>query len=1676
MASQGAMAKTTLRVEGMTCASCESAVKGAFKNLEGAGSVEAYFNLSRAIVEHDAQKLSPESVRETIEDTGFDAEVLSTEHPKTIHDEPLGDIGGSAGSQLSITTLKVEGMTCGACESGIRGGFKDVPGLTTMSISFLTGRADFEHDPSILPPKSIVEIIEDRGFDATIVETKASLPNESDERPFELSGDQTASLRSVQLKILGLSSTSSAASLEESFRSLPGIQSATVNFSTSTSSRTNITYNPLVTNLRAVVEAVENLGHNALIADVDDNNAQLESLAKTREIMEWKSAFIYSTCFAIPVFLISMFIPMCISALDYGSIQLLPPGLYLGDVICMFLTIPVQFGVGRRFYVSAYKSLSHGTPTMDVLVVLGTSAAFFFSVGAMIVSMLFPPHSRPSTVFETSTMLISFITLGRWLENRAKGETSKALSELMSLAPSMATIYMDPGAAERAAEDFDGDSEVSEKKADSQELPTNNAFAEKIVPTELIEVGDVVILRPGDKIPADGRVTRGQSFVDESMVTGEPMPISKTKGSALMAGTVNGDGLLNFRVTRAGRDTQLSQIVKAVQEAQTSRAPIQRMADIVAGYFVPTIIGLGLLTFTIWMVLSHVLVNPPKIFLMPESGGKLMVCLKLCISVIVFACPCALGLATPTAVMVGTGVGSKHGILIKGGATLETATKIRHIVFDKTGTLTMGKMSVAEIKLEPLWDANGWRRKLWWSLVGLAEMNSEHPVGKAILYAAKTELGVGSDSMIDGSVGDFEATVGKGVSVTVEPASSVERKRYQVLVGNSSYLESRNVKIPIEIHASPFSPISLTDNRSKKSSGPAAGTTQIYVAIDGAYTGSLSLSDTIKPSAYATVVALDRMKIMVSLVTGDQMPTAVTVAEAVGIPKTNVHAGVSPDQKREIIKRLQAQGSKVAMVGDGINDSPALATADVGIALCSGTDVAVEAADIVLMRPEDLLSVAASLSLSRSVFTRIKANLAWACLYNLIGLPFAMGFGLLLPGHLMMPPLAAGAAMAASSVSVTVSSLLLRFWKRPGWMNLEKLEREGGRREELKEMSTSYDGGIRRSWGGIARLAMGLFGNKGKTGEVYVPLNELGDGISMAPSMSTTSSMRGPSVLVTDTREQRPATQRRPPPLLLRNSSRFVTVDSVLQYASDVPSMQQRQPSAQRAPLLRTKSNRPADARLAGRPVIQPHMPARSTKVSEKLVLLPETTDRDDEVEEKADYDEDNEEAPTKDDEEILRRTGGRRGKSYAERLPKARRAEKLARVTAYCTAQAYKLKGTAQFLRDQHGARTKLYDDCLYTVYHLPLLPGTDGYRLRSSPMLKSSRGKTLLDEEIERNEGRDYGEGYFEDENAETFSVRGNEESENNTASEPNPQNQYDQGSQATVDQERRTSNGSTRSLSPTRVSPDAFAFAEMFVFSYGVVVFWNFTAHQEKDILADLTFSSLETGIPLVTGPQNEEDFETEEFHFEYSPDTPRPRVFNDMITLRSGDHMIKLAMSHAIAQSTKLNFFEQRMADQMAEAQHVPRRLALTGKLGMKREEVVRILGALFRSRVDVNLSSNTLDVPNFFWDSEPTLHPLYHAVREYLEIKPRVQALNERCRVFLDLAEILSDSIADDRSSRLTWIIIVLILISIAVTCSEVFLRFGILSTRGGKGAVAKGLECMGIGMESGGGVLGLQVP
>ncbi|GAP92176.1 putative heavy metal translocating P-type ATPase [Rosellinia necatrix] len=1050
---------TTIAIEGMTCGACTSAVEGGFADVSGVKHFSISLLSERAVIEHDATLLSANRIVEIIEDRGFGATLIDSEEAKP-REDPASEYEDSK-PPVATTTVAIEGMTCGACTSAVEGGFTGLDGILRFNISLLAERAIIIHDPAKVPSEKIVEIIEDRGFDAKILSTT-----------FDTSDQSTSS--SAQFKIYGNPDATAAKGMEEALIALPGVSSAKLSLATS---RLNVSHQPGVTGLRTIVEVVESLGFNALVADNDDNNAQLESLAKTREIQEWRRAFQISLTFAIPVFFIGMIFPMLLPILDFGGIELLS-GLFLGDIVCLVLTIPVQFGIGKRFYTSAYKSIKHGSPTMDVLVVLGTSAAFFFSIFAMTVSFLFPPHSRPSTIFDTSTMLITFITLGRFLENRAKGQTSTALSRLMSLAPSMATIYSDPIAAAKAAEAW----EVQPTSGNAKETGHDgNATEERVIPTELISVGDIVIIRPGDKIPADGIIVQGETYVDESMVTGEAIPVQKRKGSNVIGGTVNGHGRVDFRVTRAGRDTQLSQIVKLVQDAQTTRAPIQRLADTLAGIFVPTILVLGFLTFATWMILSHVLKDPPKIFLEEKSGGKLMVCVKLCISVIVFACPCALGLATPTAVMVGTGVGAENGILVKGGAALETSTKITQVVLDKTGTITYGKMSVAVAKLPSLWQDNDWRRRLWWTIVGLAEAGSEHPIGKAILGAARSELGMDDEGSIEGSIGDFRAVVGRGVSATVEPATSAERKRYRVLIGSVRFLRENGVNVS-ETAVEDSEEINVKANASSKATS-SAGTTNIFIAIDATYAGHLCLADTIKEGAAVAIAALHRMGIKTAIVTGDQRSTALAVASQVGIAADDVFAGVSPDQKQEIILELKEKGECVAMVGDGINDSPALATADVGIAMASGTDVAMEAADVVLMRPNQLMDVPAALCLARTIFTRIKLNLAWACVYNLIGLPFAMGLFLPLGFHLH--PMAAGAAMATSSVSVVVSSLLLKFWKRPGWMDEALLAEKGG----LKKRGRGW--GFDRVVAWTQGLWGSLFGRRSKKEEGYVPLATL---------------------------------------------------------------------------------------------------------------------------------------------------------------------------------------------------------------------------------------------------------------------------------------------------------------------------------------------------------------------------------------------------------------------------------------------------------------------------------------------------------------------------------------------------------------------------------------------------------
>ncbi|KAG0274648.1 hypothetical protein BGZ95_009577 [Linnemannia exigua] len=1045
--------KITLPVIGMTCMSCVNAITSVLKSSPGVKDIKVSLKQEEAVVEYDPETIQPGQIKEAIEDCGFDvpfdtqpldlldagsnlsaaSTIVTSGTPPpqgratgflsaatqqqympsprspipavhnnndTLNKHPLKSSHATLSKALNNGPIKsaqlsIQGMTCASCVASIEKSLKTAPGLVSIKVALLAERATIEYIEGETTPREIADMIDDIGFEAAPIVEKRQ--------------DQ------VDLQVFGMTCASCVNSIEGELRKTPGIISASVSL---TLQAAKVEFDNTILGVRDIVEKIEDMGFDALLSG-KSQTSQIESLGRKKEVAEWKSALIFSFMFAFPVFVISMILPMCAWGRSIYNIPLIF-GTVLGDVSAFFLTIPVQFGIGMRFIISAYKSLKHGVATMDVLISLGTLSAFTFSTFSLLYSMFDPEHHPASVFFDTSSMLITFVTFGRYLENMAKGETSAALSKLMCLTPSTCTIYViDPKTGER----------TSEKK----------------IPSELVQKGDIIKIVPGDKIPTDGVVTSGQSTVDESMVTGEVEPISKTAGSQVIGGTVNGLGTFDMEAVRVGSETALAQIVQLVEDAQTSKAPIQAYADKIAGYFVPTVILMAVLTFVVWMIISHTMVDAKLPMMFTHEPSKFVACLKLCISVIVVACPCALGLSTPTAVMVGTGVGAQHGILIKSGNALEAAHKITKVVFDKTGTLTVGKMVVASWNLykpsskdgpgsptspgsptllpgiENNNNSNGssynsqhltsetMSDQDFFRIVGAAESASEHPLGRAIGEYAKELLKV---SKLDAVVTEFTSATGQGIECTVTPAQGSSDK-YRVVIGNKSWLNEHQIRLP-----SSLANDQMTQER--------AGRTTVLVAMNGSFVGFIALSDTIKPEAAATVAKLQQMGIQVAMVTGHS----------------------------------------VAMIGDGINDSPALAQSDLGIALVSGTDIAMEAADMVLMRG-DLTDVVAAVHLCRTIFRRIRYNFAWACIYNLMGVPFAMG--IFLPWGFHLHPMMAGLLMAFSSVSVVASSLLLKMWKKP--------EIDGHR-------SSSYgDGGNRL-----------LFGLDGLVQDIWSKLVSIGSG------------------------------------------------------------------------------------------------------------------------------------------------------------------------------------------------------------------------------------------------------------------------------------------------------------------------------------------------------------------------------------------------------------------------------------------------------------------------------------------------------------------------------------------------------------------------------------------------------
>jgi Cu+-exporting ATPase len=596
------------------------------------------------------------------------------------------------------------------------------------------------------------------------------------------------------------------------------------------------------------------------------------------------------------------------------------------------LATPVQFIAGWQFYRGAYQNLKHGTANMDVLVALGTSAAYFFSVANTF-------FTAGHVYYETATVIITLIILGRLLEARAKGRTSEAIKKLMGLQAKTARVI-------REGKEMD-------------------------IPVEEVQVGDIVVVRPGEKIPVDGEIVEGSSSVDESMLTGESIPVDKNIGDEVIGATINKQGVLKFKATKVGAETALAQIIKIVEEAQGSKAPIQRFADVISSYFVPAVVGIAVITFFAWYFWA--------------APGDIARALINTTAVLVIACPCALGLATPTSIMVGTGRGAENGILIKGGEHLEKAYRIDTVVLDKTGTITKGEPEVTDIIVtDSSLDENNLLQ-----LAASVENNSEHPLGEAIVKAAKTR------DLELSETGEFEAIAGHGVKSTIEGR--------KVLLGNRKLLEENGIS---------FQKFNNQINKLENE-----GKTAILVAVDDQSAGIIAVADTVKETSAEAIAALKEINIEPVMITGDNKRTAKAIAHQVGIKPQNVLAEVLPEDKANEVNQLRKQGKIVAMVGDGINDAPALASADVGIAIGTGTDVAMEAADITLMRG-DLRGIAASIKLSRATMRNIKQNLFWALIYNSLGIPVAaLGY---------LSPILAGAAMAFSSVSVVTNALRLR--------------------------------------------------------------------------------------------------------------------------------------------------------------------------------------------------------------------------------------------------------------------------------------------------------------------------------------------------------------------------------------------------------------------------------------------------------------------------------------------------------------------------------------------------------------------------------------------------------------------------------------------------------------------------
>ena len=743
------------------------------------------------------------------------------------------------------------------------------------------------------------------------------------------------------IKLRGMSCASCANSIEEAIRSVPGVSNSSVNFG---AEQATITYDPRKTNIEKIQEAIEAAGYSSYSLQSEEmvtGEDDAQKAARTAESRDLLRRVVVGSVISILLIVGSL---RMMTGLNLPFI----PTWLSNQWLQLVLTAPVQFWCGYSFYVNSWKALKRHAATMDTLIALGTSAAYFYSVFATLFPSFFINQGlMPEVYYETAAVIITLILVGRLFENRARGQTSVAIRQLIGLQARDARVI-------RNGQEMD-------------------------IPISSVIIDDVILVRPGEKIPTDGEVIEGASTIDEAMVTGESVPVVKQPGDEVIGATINKTGSFKFRATRVGKDTVLAQIVQLVQQAQGSKAPIQRLADSVTGWFVPVVIAVAIATFVIWFNIM----------------GNLSLALITTVGVLIIACPCALGLATPTSVMVGTGKGAENGILIKGAESLELAHKIQTIVLDKTGTITEGKPTVTEF-VTVRGTANGNELKLL-QLAAAVERNSEHPLAEAVVrYASSQQV-----NLVEAK--NFLAIAGSGVQGIVSDRL--------VQIGTQRWMEELRIDTRLLQH--------------HKATWETAGKTVVLIAIDGEIQGIMGIADAVKPSSVAAVRALQRLGMEVVMLTGDNRQTAEAIAREVGIRR--VLAEVRPDQKAATIQKLQSEGKIVAMVGDGINDAPALALADVGMAIGTGTDVAIAASDITLISG-DLRGIAVAIQLSRATMRNIRQNLFFAFIYNVAGIPIAAGILFPIFGWLLNP-IIAGGAMAFSSVSVVTNALRLRNFK-----------------------------------------------------------------------------------------------------------------------------------------------------------------------------------------------------------------------------------------------------------------------------------------------------------------------------------------------------------------------------------------------------------------------------------------------------------------------------------------------------------------------------------------------------------------------------------------------------------------------------------------------------------------------